>query len=73
MQTLSKDTSMDEKNASAGFMPKNAEENYEYNSKSLIPKGMEIDYIDGNVNNWKFSNLTLVVKRGDKKNNNNNN
>lgn len=62
MQALSKDKSMDEKNARAGYMPKNAKENYEYNSKSVIPDDMTIGYIDGNPKNWKFVNLKLVAK-----------
>lgn len=62
MQKLSNDKSMDAKNAKAGFMPTDAKENYEFNSKSEIPDDMTIGYIDGNPKNWKFANLRLVPK-----------
>jgi len=62
MEYLKNNESMDKQNAEAGYMPSNAEENYEFNSKTKIPDDQCIGYIDGNRKNWKFVNLKLVAK-----------
>ena len=46
---------------SDGFTPKTAEENYEFNTKTKIPEGIEIGFIDGNPKNAVFANLKLVA------------
>ena len=42
------------------------EQNYEFNTKTTIPAGMEIGYKDGNSANTKFINLKLVKSQAKK-------
>lgn len=43
------------------------EKNYEFNTKTTIPEGMEIAFKDGNKKNVRFSNLKLQPIKEKKK------
>jgi hypothetical protein len=52
-----------EDNSYKGYLPKTAEENYQFNTKRTIPADKQVGFKDGNPKNIAFANLILEPKK----------